>query len=118
MNSLEILGYINVMAIWAQICVFTAVIAKMKFSLYRCFARKIFQHDDSCLEWLKEHKFYIFAHIQVLLLMVLSFYLLSQINTGLIHLRTTAGIVISICVWLNFCPIINLLYKRAYPKDK
>lgn len=113
MKTIELLNYINVICIWGMALSLVWAVAKMKFSLYRCFARLAFHKDPSCFNWLMNNKHYLLSILAIAFLISLSLGLLSQANLGLIEIRTEFTIGCTIGVWLMLCPIIVLLFIKT-----
>lgn len=54
-------------------------IAGMKYSLYKCFIRKIFWNDSSCWNWLRNNVVFVWYHVLVVALVGIALVQLGQL---------------------------------------
>jgi len=117
MTGFEVLHLVNVLTIWALALALMWIVGKMKFSVYKCFARLVFHKDRSCVDWLMLHKHYLYCLVVAWLLLFLSLGLLSQLYEGMVRIRREYTIIASACIFGFFVPLILTLFHRAYKHE-
>lgn len=117
MTAIEKIQLINILGIWALCVCLLWIVGKMKYSLYVCLVRKLYWKESQCFNWLMERKYFIWCHLLAPILIFLSLGLLSQLNYGLVRIRSEITLVTSIMVWFVLCPLIISLFITAYKND-
>lgn len=117
MTGFEILHLANILTIWAFAICLMWVVGKIPHSFTKCILRIILYRDKDCIEWLKQHKYYTLCLALIWLLLYVSLTLLSQLNYGLVRIRSEYTVAASAVIWILLCPLIIHLFLKAYKHE-
>lgn len=117
MTKIEIIQLVNILCIWGLAVSLMWIRGKMKYSIWECLIKKYVYHKTECFDWLMERQYYIWFTIATPLLLLLSVFLLSQLDLGLVRIRTEITLYTSIGVWFCICPGVLTLFMWGYRNE-
>lgn len=117
MTGFEVLHLANIFTIWGFAVTLMWVVGKIPVSFTKCMLRIIVYRDKDCMRWIKQHKYYIICLMLIWMLIYLSLALLSQLNYGMVRIRSEYTVFTSMCIWLLLCPLIVHLFLKAYKNE-